>query len=166
MKNNLKKILPFIVTYFIIFIILLIQHNVVHMYYDDFGNASLSYATTIDNVVKTNFTFKQLIDEAIFTYFNFGGRILYGIIVTLLLKNGIKPFMITQVFVIIGIFYMISSIVTKITKKKSIIYPILCMILYMLFDISFLRHGIYWASASILYLWPLLPFLTLINYYL
>ena len=166
MKSNFKKYIPYILVYVAILILLFIQHNVVHMYFDDFGNASLSYATTVENVVKTNYTFKQLVDEAIYTYFNFGGRILYGMIATLLLKNGIKAFMMTQIFVIIGIFYMISSIVSKITKKKSVIYPIICMILYMLLDITIMRHGAYWASASILYLWPMLPFLTLVNYYM
>lgn len=166
MKSNLKKYIPYILVYLIIFVILFLQHNVVHMYYDDFGNASLSYSTTVKNVVGTDYTFKQLIDEAISTYFNFGGRILYGLIVTLLLKHGIKAFMMTQIFIIMGIFYMISSIVTKITKKESYIWPVLCMILYMLMDITIMRHGVYWASASILYLWPLLPFLALINYYI
>lgn len=166
MKSNFKKYIPYILVYLIIFILLFLQHNVVHMYYDDFGNASLSYATTIENVIGTDYTFKQLIEEAIITYFNFGGRILYGIIATLLLKNGIKAFMMTQIFVIIGIFYMVSSIVTKITKKESYLWPALCMILYMLLDITIMRHGAYWASASILYLWPLLPFLTLVNYYM
>ena len=166
MKSNLKKYIPYILVYFVIFIILFLQHNLVHMYFDDFGNASLSYATTVENVVKTNYTFKQLIDEAIFTYFNFGGRILYGMIATLLLKNGIKAFMMTQIFVIMGIFHMSSSIISKITKKKSFIWPILCMVLYMLLDITIMRHGAYWASASILYLWPMLPFLVLVNYYM
>ena len=166
MKNNFKKNYPYIIVYIIILLLLLLQHSVVHMYFDDFGNASLSYATTVENVIKTNYTFKQLFDEAIYTYFNFGGRILYGMIVTLLLKNGIKPFMMTQAFVVLGIIYMISSIVTKMTKKDSVIYPISCMILYMLLDITILRHGIYWASASILYLWPLLPMFALINYYM
>lgn len=166
MSNKLKKNFPCIISYLIIFIILFIQHNVVHMYFDDYGNASLSYATVVKNVVKTNYSFKQLMNEAIFTYFNFGGRVLYGIIVTLLLKHGIKPFMFMQIFVILGIFYNISSIISKITKKKSLFYPILCMILYMLLDITILRHSLYWASASVLYLWPLLPFFMLINYYM
>lgn len=166
MNSKLKRYSPFLITYFIIFVALFVQHNVVHMYFDDYGNASLSYATVVKDVIKTNYTFKQLLDEAVFTYFNFGGRILYGMIVTLLLKHGIKPFMFTQIFVILGIFYNISSIISKITKKNSVVFPILCMILYMLFDITILRHSIYWASASVLYLWPLLPFFILINYYM
>ena len=166
MINKLKENKNTIIVYAIIILLLFLQHNVVCMYFDDFGNASLSYAHTIPNVAGTNFTFAQLLEAAGHTYLHYGGRILYGMIASLLLKNGIKPFMMLQVFVITGIIYCICEIITILTKKKSIIYPILCMILYMLFDISILRHGIYWASASVLYVWPLLPFFASILLYL
>ena len=160
-----KKLLFFLV-YFCIIVLLLLQHSVVEMYFDDFGNASLSYSTTIEGVVGTNFNMKQLLENAHYTYYNYGGRILYGMFSSILLKNGIKPFMMLQVFIITGIFYYISAIITLLTKKESLMYPVICMILYMLLDISILRHGVYWASASILYIWPLLPLFALIYHYL
>ena len=81
MKSNLKKYIPYILVYFVIFIILFLQHNLVHMYFDDFGNASLSYATTVENVVKTNYTFKQLIDE------NFGTEHYSQLLLDILLNH-------------------------------------------------------------------------------
>ena len=166
MKSFLKKNYLYLIVYSIIFLFLFLQHNVIGMYYDDYGNASLSYSYTVKNVIGTEFTFSQLIEHSIYTYFHFGGRILYGLIASLLLKNGIKLFMILQVFVLLGIFYFISNIISHITKKNRFWYPILCMVLYMLFDISIVRHGIYWASASILYVWPLLFLFAVISYYL
>ena len=166
MKKFIKNNYKYILTYFVIVILLYIHHKYVFMYYDDFGNASLSYSKEIEGVIGTNFNFSQLLESAIYTYNNYGGRVLYGMIASVLLKRGIKPFMMTQVFVITGIILLIHLIVSKMTKKKGIIIPICCMILYSLFDISLLRHGIYWASASILYVWPLLPLLALIYYYL
>ena len=164
--KKIKPYLPYILVYGVIFLVLFLQHNVVSMYFDDFGNASLSYSSTIENVVGTNFNLSQLFESAIYTYFHFGGRVFYGMIASLLLKNGIKLFMMGQVFVIMGIIYYSSSIVTILTKKKSWMTPILWMILYSLYDITIVRHGNYWASASILYIWSMLPLLALINHYL
>lgn len=166
MKNKIKTVLPYFVIYGVILAILLIQHNVISLYFDDFGNASLSYAHTTENVIGTNFNFVQLWDSIVYTYFNFGGRVFYGMLASLLLKDSIKFFMIPQAFVITGIIYFLSQIIGFIVKKKSPLIPLVCFILYMLFDISILRHGTYWASASILYVWPMLPFFAFVNYYI
>ena len=164
--QKIKPYLPYILVYALIFIVLFVQHNVVSMYFDDFGNASLSYSSTIANVVGTDFNLGQLLESAVYTYFHFGGRVFYGMIASLLLRNGIKLFMMLQVFVLMGIIYYSSSIVSILTKKKSWLTPLLWMVLYSLYDITIVRHGNYWASASILYIWSMLPLLALINHYL
>ena len=86
--QKIKPYLPYIIVYTFIFLVLFVQHNVVSMYFDDFGNASLSYSSTIANVVGTNFNLAQLLESAIYTYFHFGGRVFYGMIASLLLRNG------------------------------------------------------------------------------
>ena len=41
--------------FFVIFILLGLQHSVISMYFDDYGNASLSYSYWVQNVNGTNY---------------------------------------------------------------------------------------------------------------
>lgn len=158
--------LPVFLTFTIIFILLWFQHDVISMYFDDFGNASLSYAYHTPGVIGTNYGISHLFEWASFIYQNWGGRILYAITLIIpLLKTGISAFMSVQTIVITLIFYFIYKIVYLYTGKKQILVPIILFILYTLIDMVYLRHGIYWASASILYIWPILPFFALIYFY-
>lgn len=89
----------------------------VGMYYDDFGNASLSYGYDSSQIAGTNYSMKDLYMWAKYIYFNWGGRIIYALMLIPLLKNEI------------------------------------------------LTMGMYWASASVLYVWPVLFFILLILHY-
>jgi len=164
----LKKIdLTTLLSFTILFILIYFQNGVVSMYFDDFGNASLSYAYDTPNVIGTNYTFNQLIEWATNIYQGWGGRILYAIFAIIpLLKTGIEPYMFVQTFVIIGICYFFYKIIEEYSGKKYKCIPILFFILYSLIDMFYLRHGIYWASASVLYIWPLLPLFAFIYAYM
>lgn len=76
--------------------------------------------------------------------------------------------MIVQTLVITAIIYFIYKIINLKYENNKIRYfiPIICFILYSIIDMSYLRHGIYWASASVLYIWPLLPFFAFIFLYM
>lgn len=175
MTDKLKKIYNYlnknkfvISLFFIIFILLAFQHSVISMYFDDYGNASLSYSYWVSNVDGTNYTISQLLEWAGHIYNNWGGRILYAIVFIIpLLKHGIKAYMFVQTFVITGIIFFMYKIIKYYSKKQKYIsiVPIILLILYTCIDLSYLRHGIYWASASVLYVWPLLPFMALLYYY-
>lgn len=162
--NNIFKCLEknkmTILIFFGIFILLYFQHRVIGMYFDDYGNASLSYAYLTQGVKGTNYNLNQLLEWATFIYNNWGGRILYAIVFIIpLLKHGITAYMIVQTFIMLGIFYLMYKIALNYLKdkKKSYVISIITFILYSCIDMVYLRDGIYWASASVLYIWPLLP---------
>lgn len=162
-RNNSICILLFT----IIFLLLFFQHHLIAMYFDDFGNASLSYNQTSKEIIGTNYSFKDLWNWCILTYNGWGGRVLYAAVILIpLLKFGTSIYMFLQSIVITLIFFFIYKIANEISQKKSMLIPPILMILYMLINMEYLRHGIYWASASILYIWPLLPFLIFIYSYI
>lgn len=166
-KEKFMKNLPFLLLFFIIFLLLFFQHHLIALYFDDFGNASLSYTTPSPDVIGTNYTFVQLLDWCKTIYMGWGGRILWASVFLIpLLKFGAGIYFAIQSIVITLIFYMIFKIVEQITKNKHIFIPIVLFILYGLINMVYLKHGIYWASASILYIWPLLPLFTFIYLYL
>ena len=163
----IKPRIPLILVFTIIFILLYGHHSLLHLYFDDFGNGAVSYGRPSPDIIGTNFTIPQLLDWAIFIYNGWGGRILYAVLFLIpMIRHGARLYMFAQCFVITGIFYYIYKIVKDNTKYDSIFIPVILMILYMLFDMAILRHGIYWASASILYIWPLLPTFMFIYYFM
>ena len=161
------KINWFLVLSFVtIFALLLLHHLNISMYFDDYGNASLSYSYVTPNVSGTNYTFAQLLEWAGNIYLNWGGRILYAICFIIpLLRYSITAYMITQTFVITGIIYFMYKIIKTYTNKNVDFIPLVIFVLYNLIGMFYLRHGIYWASASVLYIWPLLPLMILIYFY-
>lgn len=155
--------------FFVIFILLGLQHSVISMYFDDYGNASLSYSYWVQNVNGTNYNISQLLEWAEHIYNGWGGRILYAILFIIpLLRHGIKAYMIAQTFVITGIIFFMYKLIKHYSKKEKYlsVLPAILFVLYTCIDIIYLRHGIYWASASVLYVWPILPFLALLYYYI
>lgn len=167
--NFIDKNIIVILSFFIIFILLIVQHSVISLYFDDYGNASLSYSYVVPDVAGTDFSLSQLFEWAYNIYQNWGGRILYAVCFIIpLLRNGITSYMMFQSIVILGIFYFIYKIVCiKFNNKKYIwIIPISEFILYSNINMIYLRHGIFWASASVLYIWPLLPLFAFIYLYM
>jgi len=167
MRLKLEKDQVSILLLLIIGLLLIsLQNSQVGMYYDDYGNASLSYGKTIPDVEGTNYSFGQLVEWVSHCYMNWGGRILYAVTFLMpLLKNGIEPFMMAQSFVVIFICMVSYKIICHYTDKKFALPSILLLYMfYGLIGAGTHVHGTYWASASVLYLWPLLPLL--LSFYL
>ena len=165
----IKKNKSIIIIFLFIFMLIYFVSDVITLYFDDYGNGSLSYAYTVDNVKGTDFTVSQLFEWASQIYNNWGGRILYAIIFIIpLIRHGIGLYMLAQSFVITGIIFFMYKIVSFYLKNKKYkeIIPIILFALYALIDMAYLRHGIYWASASVLYIWPLLPLFFLLYVYI
>lgn len=166
-EERFKENLPYLLLFFVIFVLLFFMHHVIAMYFDDFGNASLSYATPSPDVLGTHYTFAQLLDWCKTIYMGWGGRILWASVFLIpLLKFGAGIYFAIQSVVITLILYTIFKIAEQITKTKHIFLPIVLFILYGLINMVYLKHGIYWASASILYIWPLLPMFLFIYLFL
>ena len=156
---------------FFVFIIgwgaLFLQHMNVGMFFDDYGNASLSYSYEVPGIVGTEFGVRAILEWAYHIYMGWGGRLLYACLFLIpMLKHGITLFMIIQSFVLIFLLYTVYRIACKVMNcKTSFPAAVFTCTLYCLIDITFHNNGTYWASASVLYIWPLLPMFLSVMYY-
>lgn len=170
MKNSLTRFIrsksfPVFLIFTIFGIIVLIQHHFVWFYHDDFGYGSLSYAYNT-GITGHQFSLGQLNDFLIGHYIHWGGRILYFAINCILLGLGIHAWRIVQTIVIVVIFYCIYKLI--VTYCRNIAHwkiALLAVISYGLIGIMVARDGIFWATASVLYLFPFLPLLLFVLLY-
>ena len=156
------------IVFFVCLCLLLIQHRYVGLYFDDYGNASLSYGYTAPDVYGTNWKISDIIEWAKWCYLNWGGRILYAAVVLFpLIKHSALPFMLIQAFVITGILWLIYKLAMNETKsvKENVYLAVMLIALFFLIGQDVHKYGTYWASASVLYIWPLFPFLLSIYLY-
>lgn len=173
MKDFKKKYIDgkegfYVAFIFILFwIALVIQHSLVGLCFDDYGNGSLSYGYEAPGVEGTNFSLSDLLAWAKWIYFNWGGRLLYACLFLIpMLKHGIDLFMFAQAFVIIVLLYLMYRIVCDHVKvKHSLGIAVLMPVLYGLIGIQIHAYSTYWASASVLYVWPMVPMLFAMLYY-
>lgn len=139
---------------------LLIQHSAVGLYYDDFGNASLSYGYDSSAIPGTNYTLRDLLAWAKYSYNNWGGRILYALILIPMTKRGAALFGIVQSCMITALFlssYLLVSLYKE-RRQYSVGGLVIAILVYFSLYGDISRYGVYWASASVLYLWPVLFF--------
>lgn len=155
------------IIFIVFFILVLIQHQFVYLYHDDYGYASLSYTVNIENVVGHDFSFGQIIQFLIGHYFEWGGRVLDFLYEIVLLGNGLGAFRLVQSLVITGIFALVYLIGKKhlVPKFNDWKIALLSVSLYGVFDIMLIRSGIFWASASTSYVFPILFLLLFIYLY-
>ena len=155
-----------IIAFLIIGIGLLMQHRLIGMYFDDFGNASLSYSYDSSQIQGTNYTIDDLLAWAQYIYFNWGGRILYALMLIPMLKNGPTLFMLVQAVILLLIFIMAYKIVKRYCGYQDEPFVVIGLaVMYGLLNATILTWGIYWASASVLYVWPILPFFLFVYLY-
>ncbi|HIR74276.1 TPA: hypothetical protein IAB95_02100, partial [Candidatus Ventrenecus avicola] len=140
--------------------LLLIQHQFVWLYHDDYAYASLSYVD-IGNV-GNQFGLGKLFEFLFVHYMKWGGRILCFFVECSLLRFGLPVYRFVQSLVIVFIFYFIYKILLSKTKLKDYQLAFLVISMYGFLDIMLLRNSIFWASASVSYLFPLLPFFALV----
>lgn len=155
-----------IICFFAFFTFVMFQHSFLWIYHDDYGYASLSYAYNVQSVVGHSFNVKQLIEFLYGHYMTWGGRILYLGIECFVLSKSLIAFRILQSIVITLIFFYIYKIIIKFSKtsnEKKI--AIFVAFLYGVIEVMVIRSGIFWASASVLYVFPILPFMMFIYYY-
>lgn len=169
-KNNLialfknQKFLVFFI--FAIFTILIfLEHHFTWFCHDDFGYGSLSYAYDA-GITGHSFGISELGDFLAGHYIHWGGRILYFAINCIILSLGVHTWHIIQSIVIVGIFFIIYKLLSQILDKipRSLI-ALLAVIPYGFISIMVARSGIFWVTASVLYIFPLLPFLSFILMY-
>ncbi|WP_022760428.1 DUF6056 family protein [Butyrivibrio sp. AD3002] len=168
--NKVKKYIcdnACVIVIFSLFLFYLImQHHLVGMYFDDFGNSSLSYAYDSSNIEGTNYSVKDILQWAAFIYKNWSGRVIYALMLIPLQKNGPHLFMLVQAVIII-LTYIVSVKLLKLYYKETnkILAALVFIAGYGLIKGDTLSNGYYWASASVLYVWPLLPFVCSVYFY-
>ncbi len=147
------------VVFLVGFVLLLMQHLTLDIFYDDYGNAALCYGKVIEGVEGTAYTGSQLWEWVKWCYMNWGGRVLYAALFLIpLMKNSATAYMVVQVFVILLLIYLLYKMVCFYTEQKhSVLTAVILFILYGLIGRDIHVQGTYWASASILYIWPLVP---------
>ncbi len=149
----------------IFFFLVLLEHQALWLYHDDYGYASLSYLFNYNGAIGMNTSFRDIIDFLIFHYNNWGGRILYFLIEIISLRIGLPFYRFLQSLIITIIFVLIYKIVSKYTKMNDYKLAIFSCACYGLFEIMTFRSGIFWPTASVLYIFPMLPFLLFIYLY-
>lgn len=160
LQNNTYKILCLVFS-----LLILIQNQYIYMYFDDWGYASLSYGWT-GNEVGMSYGLKDIFDFLSWHYMNWGGRILYFFFEIVILHwGGITAIHIIQAIIIILIGIVVGKIVAENNKTNVLACVALALILYGTMQIKTLKDGVYWYSASVLYVWPLLPLFLCIYLY-
>ncbi|WP_318509321.1 DUF6056 family protein [Bacillus sp. T3] len=151
---------------FLLFLIL--QHQYIYLYFDDYGHASLSYGKVIPNVNGTNFNFEQFIAWISWYYMEWGGRVVYYFLFLIpLLSKSISLFMFIQSIILFFIFFYMYKIIQIFSEKFCPLITIISLItLFGLISIDLLKESVYWASASVCYIWSLLPLLMGIYYFI
>jgi hypothetical protein len=155
LKGEIQSHWPFLLFMFV----MLWQHAYIYFYHDDFGYASLSYLLSYStNIQGNNYSFLQLLSFLRTHYITWGARVLPFFLLLSILRWDIWVFRIVQ-SIILSLIMFFSQKLTLIEnhyKKNNIIRGLIACAFYGLISINLHQHGTYWASASVLYVWPFL----------
>lgn len=160
-KRNILIIISFLFG-----LLILLEHHYVFIVFDDYGYASLSYGWT-ENSAGMAYTMKDIWKFLSWHYFNWGGRVLcffFEIIVCRL--GGVELIQVVQAIIIISIYVLSGKIISRVTHCDYWGCIAISLVLYGTFDLITLRESVFWYSASVAYVWPLLPLLGSIYLYL
>ncbi len=166
-KKNKKCII--VLLFLLFFIFLIYQHQGLYLYFDDYGYASLSYAYNIEEVKGLDYNLVQIFQFAKGHYEVWGGRVLFLTIEIIIIHYlGLQGFRIIQSLVILGIYVCIYLILKRICNKNqsSIKLALLSIISYGIIEIGAFRAGVFWITASVLYIFPMLTMLLFIYMYI
>lgn len=139
--------------------LIIIQHQYVFICFDDYGYASLSYGWT-ENTAGMDYSLKDIFQFLKWHYLYHGGRVLYFFFEIVMFKiGGIALIQIVQAVILIMISIISGKIVAAVIKCEEWQSVSLCLVLYGTLCLRSVRDSVYWYTASVLYVWPLLPLL-------
>lgn len=154
-----------LIAFLFIFLITYFQSKYIGFYHDDYGYAALSYG------VKGSYPEFSLYNLFLFIkdhYVNWGGRVLFFFFEVLSLQLDMQGFMFIQSIVVaLMILFSYKTIITIVYRndtKYNIFVLFLLIGMYLLFAKRSYQNALFWASASVLYVWPLCPLM--IGFYL
>jgi hypothetical protein len=145
--------------FLIFFAVTLWQHAHIHLSHDDFGYASLSYLGNFnDDIQGHQFSFSQMLNFLQTHYLTWGGRLVPLFTLLSLLRWTFWVFRIAQSVVLTLILFFSMKLIldTDQAGGKGVVIAVILIGLYGLIPIQLHKDGTYWASASVLYVWPFL----------
>ena len=145
MRSQKQKYLSCTI-FVVFFIILMIQHSFVYMYFDDYGYASLSMVNNIPDVSGTHFNFIQFYEYYKLHYLTVTGRIFFQSFMTLSMAAGIWCIRIVQCIFITLTLILIYKIIQRYSNLKPSFIAITVCCLYGLMEIFLMDKSIYWFT--------------------
>ena len=133
-------------------LLLLFQHQFVYMSYDDFGYATLMYGEYQGNPNGLNWTMEDLLTFLKWQYMHWGGRVIAFFFVTLAFSCGELFMQIFQPAIILLISFFIYQLI-KISERDTF-SAWLIFVAYCTFSSGLISDGIFWYTASAVYVWP------------
>lgn len=162
--KKLKKNWPVISLFGLFFLFLIIQHHFVGLYHDDYGYLSLSYA--VEGYASVHYGLSEILGYLGAHYFDWGGRVVGFFYEIFFGHMGLSVYWFFQSLAILGVFVFVYLIATETTNMRKPIMALFTIFSYGLFEIMQLRSGIYWMTASCLYIVPLCFFLAFVYMHL
>ncbi len=154
MKNNKTYKVILHIFWLLVFLYIIIQHAFVWMYFDDYGYASITYLGNQFNPNGgTNFSIVELVSFLKYHYYNWGGRVVGFFFEIICLKHSIWFMRIVQSIIVFAMILCGTKSVCIRLKKNELLVGIVFTGMYLLLGLSTLNWGVYWFTASVLYVW-------------
>lgn len=145
---------------FLLFLtVMLWQHTCIHLYHDDYGYATLSYLGDFNEEIQGHqFNFNQMLTFLKVHYLTWGGRAIPIFTLVAMLRWDFWVFRIMQSLVLTAILYFSMRMVTgkDVPDTKKILVSLILMCLFGTIPIQMHKDGTYWATASLIFVWPFL----------
>lgn len=140
----------------LVWAILYATHVLLGYYHDDYAYAGLTYFYTVEGPYSERLTLLNYVNYLYQHYMGWGGRIVaFGIAIPFM-HAGPSVFWLVQSLLVTGILCFGASIVSRVTVREDFPQTLLFLLAsYMSMKITLVRDGLYWGSASVLYVWPM-----------
>ena len=139
----------------LVWAVLYATHAFLGYYHDDYAYAGLTYSYTVEGPYSERLTLLNYVNYLYQHYMGWGGRIVaFGIAIPFM-HAGPSVFWFVQSLLVTGILCFGASIAARFTAREDFPQTLLFLLAsYMSMKIVLVRDGLYWASASVLYVWP------------
>lgn len=138
------------------FLAVFLQMSNVFYFHDDFGYLTLSYANIeIPEAHGTSYGFWEMLQFLYQHYMTWGGRVLYFFFEIAIGFKNIWALRIVQSLIVT----LIAALMIRDSENNK--YSALVVVMaYFSLSLTVVSDGLYWYTASAVYLFPLLPFFT------
>lgn len=139
-----------------IFCITYLQNKYIGFYHDDYGYGSLTYAVDAQYAERT---LPNVIDYLTRHYMEWGGRVIFFFFEILLMQGGMSCFFLAQALILAATLLLAYKLLLLLLEKQQDSWLLLALLLssFLLYNEGIYRGGLFWATASVLYVWPFCP---------